>query len=234
MVQSIAYRPTTPPALFRTTLFMIITMVTRTQPNNFIPLRLNTLLAITSASFPFLNFHPTFATEPNPIKTTCTESAQSEDIPFGRIPMDRYSNFLKNWDDAKHPTLLALVRTPKEYDLLFGAAPVIGNRKEFAPPNDLYNREQLLIIGRVIPASNEPDKVLVVERLLAEGKQLVVQYKFQPPTQPASFQQKIWLTILLPKRDFDSILFVENKKEIGALKLNEGQWAIPTPEPEKQ
>lgn len=179
-----------------------------------------------------LSFHA-IAKEPNPAKTNASEIPQTEDVPFGRIPMDQYLNFLKNWDDAKHPTLFALVRNPKEYDLLFGAAPVIGARKEFAPPKDLYNREQLLIIGRVIPATNEPDKVLIAERLLAEGKQLIVRYKFQPPAQPASFQQKNWLTILLPKREFESILFVENNKEIGALKLNEGQWAIPTPDPEK-
>jgi len=180
-----------------------------------------------------LSFHAT-AKEPNPAVTNPAETAQSEQIPFGRIPMDKYLNFLKNWDDSKHPVLLALVRSPKEYDLLFGAAPVIGARKEFAPPKDLYAREQLLIIGRVIPASNEPDKVLVTDRITIEGKQLTVRYKFQPPSQPASFQQKTWLTILLPKKEFDSILFIENDKEIGALKVNEGQWAIPTPEPEKE
>ncbi len=180
-----------------------------------------------------LSFHA-IAKEPNPAKNNASETAQTEEVPFGRIPMDQYLNFLKNWDDAKHPTLFALVRNPKEYDLLFGAAPVIGARKEFAPPKDFYERKQLIIIGRVIPASNEPDKVLIVERLTSDGKQLTVRYKFQPPSQPASFQQKNWLTILLNKNEFDSIIFIENNKEIGALKLNEGQWAIPTPEQEKQ
>lgn len=180
-----------------------------------------------------LSFHA-IAKEPNPANTNASEAPQTEHVPYGRFPMTQYLSFLKNWDDAKHPTLFALVRNPKEYDLLFGAAPVIGARKEFAPPKDFYERNQLIIIGRVIPASNEPDKVLIAEGLTSEGKQLTVHYKFQPPSQPASFQQKNWLAIFLAKNEFDSITFVENKKEIGALKLNEGQWAIPTPEPEQQ
>ena len=155
------------------------------------------------------------------------ERQEPEQVPFERIPMDRYQNFLKNWDDAKVPVLVALVRNPKEYDQLFGAAAVIGNRKEFAPPNDFYAREQLLVVSRVVAATGDPEKVLAVDRLVADGPGLIVSYHFKAPKEPATSQQKVWMTLRLPKKDFASVRFIENGKEVGTLDVAAGQFTIP-------
>ena len=155
------------------------------------------------------------------------QTQEPEQVPFERIPMDRYQNFLKNWEDAKVPVLVALIRNPKEYDQLFGAAAVIGNRKEFAPPNEFYAREQLLVVSRVIAATGEPEKVFAVERLLADGPRLTLSYNFKAPKEPATSQQKVWMTLMLPKKDFTSVRFIENGKEVGTLDVAAGQFTIP-------
>ncbi|MFN5467509.1 MAG: hypothetical protein ACK5ZC_03030 [Pirellulaceae bacterium] len=158
------------------------------------------------------------------------QSRQDEiQVPFQRIEMETYQNFLKNWDDAKNPILVALVESPEQYENLFGAAAFQGNRKPFAPPHDLFQKECILVVGRVIPASGDRSKIMQVKSLMQRDNTLELSFSFQPPKDPASSQEKHWLQLRIPKGSFDLVRFLENDKPVAELHRKQGQWASPIP-----
>jgi hypothetical protein len=150
-------------------------------------------------------------------------------VPFQRIEMETYQNFLKNWDDARNPVLVAFVESPQQYENLFNAAAFQGNRKPFAPPKELFQKENIVVVGRVIPASGDRSKIMQVLSLVRRGNALELSYSFQPPQEPASSQEKNWLQLRIPKGAADAVRFLENDKQVAELDLKQGQWAIPIP-----
>ncbi|MFM8173908.1 MAG: hypothetical protein ACKN81_10220 [Pirellulaceae bacterium] len=183
---------------------------TRSQPTRF------ALLGLLVALLAHL---PTAAQSP-------TEETQ---VPFQRIEMETYQNFLKNWDDAKNPVLVALVESPEQYENLFGAAAFQGNKKPFAPPRDLFQKEDIVVVGRVISASGDRSKIMQVRSLVQRGNALELSYTFQPPKDSASSQEKHWLQLRIPKGSFDLVRFMENGKPVAELHPKQGQWASPIP-----
>lgn len=163
------------------------------------------------------------------VPATAQSRPEETQVPFQRIEMETYQNFLKNWDDAKNPVLVAWVESPEQYENLFGAAAFQGNRKPFAPPQDLFQKECILVVGRVIPASGDRSKIMQVSSLMQRGNSLELSYRFQPPKDPASSQEKHWLQLRIPKGSFDLVRFMENGKPVAELNRKQGQWASPIP-----
>ena len=152
-----------------------------------------------------------------------------EPIACTTVPTSEYASFLVNWDDQAAPVFLAAIRTPREYAAVFHPAPVMGNRRPFAPPADFYADSMLLVVARVIDAPAAADTTLAVESLVAEGEDLVLRYRFTPPTAPATHTVKEVLLVRLPKRVAGRVGFIENGERVGDLRLSAGEWAAPQP-----
>jgi hypothetical protein len=138
-----------------------------------------------------------------------------------------YQNFLKNWDEKKHPVLYALIQTPAQYAAMFQPAPVIGAKRPFAPGRELYSKEQVLVVARVIVAPENMDKVFAVERVTARDHVLALHYRFTEPKTTATFTVKNYLAVRIPRHDYQKVIFFENGNKVGELNTAEGQWSVP-------
>jgi hypothetical protein len=165
---------------------------------------------------------------------TGTESKEQA-VAYKRMSVGDYQNFLKNWDEKKHAVLYALLQTPAQYDALFHPAPVMGNKRRFAPEAKLYAEEQILVVARVMAAPGNMDKVFEVERVTETNQELVLHYRFNEPRTNATSSVKNYLAIRIPRRDYKRVVFVENGKQVGELNTAKGQWSVPAmaPEPDK-
>jgi hypothetical protein len=122
-----------------------------------------------------------------------------------------------------------MVESPEQYEKLFNAAAIQGNRKPFAPPKELFQKENIVVVGRVIPASGDRSKIMQVRSLVQRRNVLELSYSFQPPEEPASSQEKNWLQLRIPKGTIDAVRFLENDQPIAELNRKQGQWASPIP-----
>ena len=146
---------------------------------------------------------------------------------------DRYASFVQRWDQSQAAISLTAIDSLQTWDLVFGAAAVMGNRKPFAPEAAEFDEGLLLVIaqqGRP-PVSN---RVLRVEKVTREGLKLKVAYRFQNPEREDSFSVIHSLGIWVPRENWESIEFIENGKSIGTLEPGNGKWAIPARETETQ
>jgi hypothetical protein len=153
--------------------------------------------------------------------------AKERAVQYTRIGANEYQNFVVNWDEKKVPVLCALLRTPAQYGALFHAAPVMGGERPFAPPPNLFETEQILVVARVMAASEDMDKVFEVERVAENGTELILSYRFNEPKTPASYTVKNSLCLRIPKRDYTKVSFYENGKLAGKLNTAAGQWSVP-------
>ena len=80
-------------------------------------------------------------------------------VTYKRMGIGDYQNFLKNWDEKKHAVLYALIQTPAQYDALFHPAPLMRDKRPFAPEAEIYTKEQILVVARVMVAPENMDKV---------------------------------------------------------------------------
>jgi hypothetical protein len=157
-------------------------------------------------------------------------------IEYRTLELDRFQSFIKNWDSKKHPVLCARISKPEEWDAVFDPAPVMGPRRQaFAPAKEVYRKEQLLLVARVVEAAGEKElkKLFQVQKITANGEELVVRYRFRKSRKPASFTMKHALLVLVPRHDYKKIKFVENGKAMGTLNLARGQWSVPEMKPKK-
>jgi len=162
------------------------------------------------------------------------DSKQTErDVTYKRMSVGDYQNFLKNWDDKKHVVLYALIQTSARYDALFHPAPVMGARRPFAPDAEVYAKEQILVVARVMVAPENMDKVFEVERITEKGQELALYYHFNEPKTKATFSVKNYLAVRIPKRDYKKVIFVENGKQIGELDITKGQRSVPEMTPDE-
>jgi len=148
-------------------------------------------------------------------------------VPYQVVGVDEYQNFLVNWDQEKYPRLCAVIRTPEEYAKLFHPAAVQRSRKRFAPPAEVFDKEQVLVVACVMPAPKDLQAVFEVERVEAEGGQLQVHYRKSDEKSDATFEVKNFLALRIPRGDYAMISFFENQKQVGTLKVAEGQWVVP-------
>jgi hypothetical protein len=157
------------------------------------------------------------------------EPAASPAIPLRRDDPARYQNFVVNWD-AGTELLCAVVSTPADYARLCHPAPVIGGKKPFAPPDDAFTKEQLLVIARVVGGDGK--SVLAIKRVVEKEGGLEVHLDDRPATSPATFTVKQAALAWIPRRDGGPVTFVANGKAITTLDPAGGDWIAPAlPEP---
>ncbi len=158
------------------------------------------------------------------------EPAASLAIPLRCDDPARYQNFVVNWD-AGTELLCAVVSTPADYASLFHPAPVIGGKKPFAPPDEAFTKERLLVIARVVGGDGK--SVLAIERVVEKEGALEVHLDDRPATTPATFTVKQAALAWIPRRDGGRVTFVANGEAITTLDLADGDWIAPAlPEPE--
>jgi hypothetical protein len=128
-----------------------------------------------------------------------TRSAEEPGKPvrYTRIGSEEYQNFINNWDDKAKPVLYAVIRTPAEYNAIYHPAPVMGGKRPFAPKPEFFAREQILLVARVTPAPKDLDKAFEVERVVENGQDLELRYRYHQPG-PESFTLKSQLAIRIP------------------------------------
>ncbi len=149
-----------------------------------------------------------------------------KNVPYKQISVGEYQNFLKNWDETKHPVLYALIRTPAQYDALFSPAATLWNKRAFAPAAEFYKTGQILLVGRVMMAPRDMDKVFEVERLTERDQELELHYRFIEPV-ANTWTTKIFLPLQIPRHLYRKVVFVENGKPVGELNMAKGQWSVP-------
>lgn len=163
------------------------------------------------------------------IVVSAAEPAASLAIQLRRDDPARYQNFVVNWD-AGTELLCAVVSTPADYACLFHPAPVIGGKKPFAPPDDAFTKEQLLVIARVV--GGDGGSVLAIERVVEKEGVLEVHLDDRPATTPATFTVKQAALAWIPRRDGGRVTFVANGEAITTLDPAGGDWIAPAlPEP---
>jgi hypothetical protein len=158
------------------------------------------------------------------------EPAASLAIPLRRDDPARYQNFVVNWD-AGTELLCAVVSTPADYARLFHPAPVIGGKKPFAPPDEAFTKEQLLVIARVV--GGDEKSVLEIERVVEKEGALEVHLDDRPAKTPSTFTVKQAALAWISRRDGGRVTFVANGEAITTLDPADGTWIAPAlPEPE--
>jgi len=163
------------------------------------------------------------------IVVSAAEPAVRRAIQLRRDDPARYQNFVVNWD-AGTELLCAVVSTPADYACLFHPAPVIGGKKPFAPPDDAFTKEQLLVIARVV--GGDGGSVLAIERVVEKEGVLEVHLDDRPATTPATFTVKQAALAWIPRRDGGRVTFVVNGEAITTLDPAGGDWIAPAlPEP---
>ena len=152
--------------------------------------------------------------------------AEGKAVQYRTAGADDFQSFIKNWDDKKQPVLYALIQTPAQWNAIFHPAPVMGKNRSFGPDEKEFEKEQLLVIARVMFLP-DTDKVFQVEKVSANAEELVLSYRFDEPKTPQSYTIKNYLGVWVPKRTFKKVIFIENGKRRGLLDLSKGQWSIP-------
>ncbi|MCK5451667.1 MAG: hypothetical protein KAI70_07875 [Candidatus Omnitrophica bacterium] len=153
---------------------------------------------------------------------------------YNRILVGYYRNFLTTWDAKEQDVLCALIQTPAQYDTLFHPAATMPVRspdkpRPFSPDGELYKTEQILIVARVMvaPKDDQLDSAFEVDKITAKDGELVFYYCFNEPKEVWTFFVTNYLAVRIPKYNYKRVTFFENGKQIGELKLSEGQWSIP-------
>ena len=159
--------------------------------------------------------------------SNAANQTEGQEVKFSRIGTGDYQSFVGNWDDQKDPALYAVLQSPEQFAEIFHPAPTNPPKKPFAPPAELFQKEQILLVSRVMPAPEDLDKAFEVQRVTANGQELTLSYKLQPPSKGASYTVKNYLAVRVPKGNYARIVFIENGKKIGELRPTEGVWSVP-------
>ena len=156
---------------------------------------------------------------------------EGQAVKYQRIGSQEFKNFLVGWDESSQPQRFALIRSASEYDQLFQPAAVNGSRGPFAPPPKSYEKEQILLVGREMPAPTNMEAVFEIESLQEKGTMLLLKYRYKAP-KSASYNVRNYVAIRLPAKAYERVIFVENGKEVGELQVGKGQWVKPEPKKE--
>ena len=148
-------------------------------------------------------------------------------VPYKKMSMQDYRNFIVNWDEQKYPVLYALISTPAQYNALFHPAATMRSVRPFSPDASLYAREQILVIARVMLKPGNADTVFEVDRITERNQDLALHYRFNKQKSDAKWQGKIYLAIRIPKHNYKKVFFFENGKQVGKLNIAAGQWSVP-------
>jgi len=150
----------------------------------------------------------------------------AETLEFRRIRADDYANFPVNWS-SERPYRVGLIRSLEDYEKVFNAAAVGGNRRPYGPEAELFEQEMLIVVGRVIPAPANLDRAMVIERVVAKGQTLEVTFRSVPGPDTATYTVKAMATVRVPRRDVERVVFWEGDKKVEELDVATGQWLLP-------
>jgi hypothetical protein len=148
-------------------------------------------------------------------------------VPYKKMSMHDYQNFIGNWDEQKDPVLYALISTPAQYNTLFHPAATMGSVRPFSPDASLYAKEQILIVARVMVNPRNMDTIFEVDRITERNQELALYYRFNKQESDVNWQGKIYLAIRIPKHNYKKVFFFENGKQVGKLNMAAGQWSVP-------
>lgn len=162
-----------------------------------------------------------------PAESTGTQ-AKERPVPYKKMSMNDYRNFITNWDEQKYPVLYALISTPARYNALFHPAATMRSTRPYSPDKSFYAKEQILVVARVMPSPGNVDTVFEVERITEKNQELLFHYRFNKQKSDADWQEKIYLAVRIPKHNYKKVFFLENGKHIGELNIAAGQWSVPT------
>lgn len=152
-------------------------------------------------------------------------------VKYQRMGLNEYQNFALGWNTATQPQRFALIRSAAEYDQLFQPAAVNGSRGPFAPAEKSYQKEQILLVARQMPAPKRLDAVFEIESLEEQGETLILKYRYKAPA-AASYEVRNYVALRLPAKTYARVVFIENGKEAGELNLADGEWVKPAPDKE--
>jgi hypothetical protein len=153
--------------------------------------------------------------------------SKEQSVPYKKMSMNDYQNFIANWDEQKYPVLYALISTPARYNALFHPAAVMNSERPFAPGKSFYAKEQILVVARVMLNPSDVDKVFEIDRITEKNQELAFHYRFHKQKSEANWQGKIYVAVRIPKHNYKKVLFFENGKQIGELNIAAGQWSVP-------
>lgn len=153
------------------------------------------------------------------------QASRETAISLRRDAPSRYQNFVVNWD-ADTDVLCAVVATPADYARLFHPAPVIGGKKPFAPPDDTFAKERLLVVARVVGGDGGSE--LSIERVVERGGDLEIHCRFKPSSATSSFSIKQAALAWIPTREPGPVTFIENGTKIAFLDASAGKWVSPS------
>ncbi len=148
-------------------------------------------------------------------------------VPYKKMSIHDYRNFIENWDEQKYPVLYALISTPARYNALFHPAATMSSTRPFCPDEYFYAKEQILVVARVMLNPRNVDTVLEVDRITEKNQELAFHYRFNKQKSDANWYGKIYLAVRIPKHNYKKVLFFENGKQIGELNIAAGQWSVP-------
>lgn len=153
--------------------------------------------------------------------------SKEQPVPYKKISMHDYRNFIENWDEQKYPVLYALISTPARYNALFHPAATMNSARPFSPDASLFAGEQILVVARVMLTPGNVDTVFEVDRITERNQELAFHYRYNKQKSDANWQGKIYLAVRIPKHDYKKVLFFENGKQVGELNMAVGQWSVP-------
>ena len=152
---------------------------------------------------------------------------QAKALAYRTLDPAQFQNTVKNWNDAKYPVLVAVIRNLDEWNAVFQPTPVMGTNRPFAPDAVLFEREAILLAARVMPAAPGWQHALQVGKVLQTPDRLTLAYRYAKSARAASFTVKHYLMVRVPRGLWQQVVFIENGATVGTLDIGKGQWSLP-------
>jgi hypothetical protein len=146
-------------------------------------------------------------------------------LPAKTLNPNDYQSFVVNWSPDAKP-LCAVMLSQADWDKVMHPAPVMGGAKPFSPVNFDWNKDEILLIARVINGGGDNSKVFSLTGVTTSAKGLNLAYGFKP-TPAASYTIKGSMLVVVPRAAKSPVRFVENGKATCALDPAKGKWVSP-------
>lgn len=143
-------------------------------------------------------------------ETVAAAPHYQERIPF-KILTNSYDCFMTNWDVAAHPTFVAVIRSPAEWDAVFPPAAI--NQKPITGPDpSFYEKSIILVIARI--ADSYSPQSFTIDAVTASGsfhtQHLRVYYRYTTPQPLSTATFKNVIRIEIPRATYIDATFFEN------------------------
>jgi hypothetical protein len=154
------------------------------------------------------------------------EQVKAESIRFRPISNNDYAVFPVNWP-PEHRYRAGLIRVLEDYEKIFNAAALAGNKKPYAPAKEMFKDEMLVFVCKVIPAVADIDKELRLEKIVAKGSTLEVRFAYRNSSNNSTYQIKATAAAWIPKHDYATLKFFEGNTLIKEISLDDKHWVSP-------